>query len=131
MKKIISRLPASQLHLSTPITALKSIPISDKPDQTHRIELTTASGEVHHFDHVIMACHTDTTVDILRAGGSLTEDEAQVLEAFKWNQNEAVLHCDERLMPKSRLAWSCWNYLTESVTDQAGKYLPNVNQVSL
>ena len=34
-------------------------------------------------------------------------------------------------MPKARIAWSCWNYLTKSVTDQAGNYLPNVNQVSL
>ena len=25
----------------------------------------------------------------------MTADEARVLEAFKWNKNEAVLHCDE------------------------------------
>ena len=71
-------------------------------------------------------------MDILNAGDGMTTDEARVLGAFKWNQNEAVLHCDERLMPRSRIAWSCWNYLTESVvTDAAGKYLPNINQVSL
>ena len=78
-----------------------------------------------------MACHTDTTVDILRAGGSLTADEAQVLDAFKWNQNEAVLHCDERLMPKSRLAWSCWNYLSSTAVDSRGIHKANIDQVAL
>ncbi|RPD62510.1 FAD/NAD(P)-binding domain-containing protein [Lentinus tigrinus ALCF2SS1-7] len=128
VQKILSRLPSSRLHLSTPIQSVKSTRFSEN---AHIVELTTASGETMEFDHVILACHTDTTVDILNAGGGMTSEEARILEAFKWNRNEAVLHCDERLMPKSRLAWSCWNYLTKSVTDAAGKYLPNVNQVSL
>ncbi|OJT09895.1 hypothetical protein TRAPUB_13638 [Trametes pubescens] len=134
VQKILSKLPASQLHLSTPIRAAKSIPISINgavSGQPHQVELTTASGETQTFDHVILACHTDTTVCILEAGGGTTPEEARILGAFGWNKNEAVLHCDERLMPVSRLAWSCWNYLTQSVTDAAGRYLPNVNQVSL
>ncbi|KAH9924661.1 FAD/NAD(P)-binding domain-containing protein [Epithele typhae] len=128
VRKIISRLPPSQLHLSTPIKALRTTQTSEK---SHQVELTTASGETQSFDHVILACHTDTTVDILNAGDGMTEEEAKILQCFRWNRNEAMLHCDQRLMPRSRLAWSCWNYLTESVTDMAGKYLPNVNRVSL
>ncbi|KAI0372269.1 FAD/NAD(P)-binding domain-containing protein [Pilatotrama ljubarskyi] len=131
VKRIISGLPASQLHLSTPIKAVKSIPVYNNSQKTHRVELTTASGETLPFDHVILACHSDTIVEILNAGGGMTPEEARILESFKWNRNEAVLHSDKRLMPVSRLAWSCWNYLTKSVTDSAGRYLPNVNQVSL
>ncbi|KAI0754864.1 FAD/NAD(P)-binding domain-containing protein [Daedaleopsis nitida] len=129
--KILSSLPASQFHLSTPIRSVRSISGSDETGKTPTVELTTASGETMVFDHVIMACHTDTTVDILKEGGGMTSEETRILDAFKWNKNEAVLHCDERLMPKSRIAWSCWNYLTRSVTDESGNYLPNVNQVSL
>ncbi|TBU48550.1 FAD/NAD(P)-binding domain-containing protein [Dichomitus squalens] len=128
---IISRLSPSRLHLSTPIKALRSAPLSDHASQPHRVELTTASGEKMLFDHVILACHTDTTVEILKEGGGMTSEETRILESFKWNRNEAVLHCDEQLMPKARIAWSCWNYLTKSVTDKAGNYLPNINQVSL
>ncbi|KAI0766368.1 FAD/NAD(P)-binding domain-containing protein [Trametes elegans] len=131
VQKILSRLPPPQLHLSTPIQSAKSIPVYNNSEKTHRVELATASGETLTFDEVILACHTDTTVNILKAGGGMTMEESRILEAFKWNKNEAVLHCDERLMPVSRLAWSCWNYLTKSVTDSAGRYLPNVNQVSL
>ena len=129
--KIISILPDSQLHLSSPITSLQTIPFSNSSDLTHRVELTTNSGETLPFDHVIMACHSDTTINILNAGDGMTVEETKVLQSFKWNKNEAVLHCDKALMPTARSAWSCWNYLTESVTDANGKYLPNVNQVSL
>lgn len=100
VKKILSKLPASQLHLSTPIRAAKSIPISINgagSGQTHQVELTTASGETQTFDHVILACHTDTTVGILEVGGGTTPEEARILGAFGWNRNEAVLHCDERV----------------------------------
>ncbi|KAI0335787.1 FAD/NAD(P)-binding domain-containing protein [Cubamyces sp. BRFM 1775] len=131
VQKILSTLPASQLHLSTPIVSVKPIHVFNNGEKTHRVELMTAYGETLDFDEVILACHTDTTVDILKAGGGLSPEETRILEAFKWNRNEAVLHCDERLMPVSRLAWSCWNYLTKSVTDSAGRYLPNVNHVSL
>ncbi len=94
VQKILSRLPSSRLHLSTPIQSVKSIPASEK---THTVELQTASGETLTFDHVILACHTDTTLDVLKAGGGMTSEEARILEAFKWNKNEAVLHCDERV----------------------------------
>ena len=88
VQKILSRLPSSQLHLSTPIRTLKTIV------ETQQKELITASGEKLTFDHVIFACHSDTTVDILEAGDGLTSEEASILGAFKWNKNEAVLHSD-------------------------------------
>ncbi|KAI9058484.1 FAD/NAD(P)-binding domain-containing protein [Trametes sanguinea] len=131
VKKIIASLPASQVHLSTPIRAARTVPTLGDVQRDSQVLLETASGENVRFDEVIMACHTDTTVDILNAGGGMSADETRILGKFKWNRNEAVLHSDERLMPKSKLAWSCWNYLTKSVTDTSGRYLPNVNQVSL
>lgn len=100
--KILSTLPSSRFHLSTPIKSLRSTPASNKPGQAHTVQLTTASGETLEFDHVILACHTDTTVNILNAGGGMTAEEARILEAFKWNKNEAVLHCDEQVSPFHR-----------------------------
>ncbi|KAM5534988.1 hypothetical protein V8D89_011361 [Ganoderma adspersum] len=125
VQKILSRLAPTQLHLSTPIQALKTLV------ETQQQELTTASGEKLSFDHVIFACHSDTTVGILEAGDGMTSKEASILGAFKWNKNEAVLHSDVQHMPKAASAWSSWNYLSESVIDRAGKYLPNINRVSL
>ncbi len=38
-----------------------------------------------------------------------------MLSAFKYQYNKAVLHTDERIMPKAKLAWSSWNYRIEAV----------------
>ena len=94
MQKILSRLAPSQLHLSTPIQALKSLSASHQGTESQKLELTTASGEKLAFDHVIFACHSDTTVGILKAGDEMTSEEARILGLFKWNKNEAVLHSD-------------------------------------
>ncbi|KAJ7094716.1 FAD/NAD(P)-binding domain-containing protein [Mycena belliarum] len=95
------------------------------------VKLTTASGAVETYDHVIFACHSDTALSILQTGEGITAKEKEVLGMFKWNQNEAVLHSDVNLMPRSRLAWSCWNYLTQSVRDPQGRRKANSDQVSL
>lgn len=54
-----------------------------------------------------------------------------MLGGFGWNNNEAVLHCDTRLMPRSTIAWSCWNYLTRSSWDEEGTRTANDAQVAL
>nr|VWP01065.1 Multicopper oxidase GIP1 (EC (Aurofusarin biosynthesis cluster protein GIP1) (Gibberella pigment protein 1) (Laccase-1) [Ganoderma boninense] len=114
VKRILSRLAPSQLHLSTPIQALKSVP------ETKHLELTTASGEKLSFDHVIFACHTDTTVDILEAGDGMTSEEAPVLRAFKWNKNEAVLHSDVQTPACGANGLSDWMGLLQDLPDKYG-----------
>jgi predicted NAD/FAD-binding protein len=36
--------------------------------------------------------------------------ERAILGAISYQANEAVLHTDERFMPRRRLAWAAWNY---------------------
>ena len=95
-----------------------------------KVRLETASGATEVYDYVIMACHTDTALDILRAGGIMDEEE-RILSSFKWNNNEVVLHYDTKLLPKNRELWSCWNYLTHTIIDKAiGKPRANVDEIS-
>ncbi|KZS93203.1 FAD/NAD(P)-binding domain-containing protein, partial [Sistotremastrum niveocremeum HHB9708] len=121
VNKILSTLPTSQFHLSTSVSA-----VSTGPESGSQVQLTLADGSTHLFDHVVLACHSDTSLNILRNGRGMTNEEANILSAFQWNKNRAVLHADTRLMPKRRLAWSSWNYLTKRTPEKA-----NVNQVSL
>ena len=65
-------------------------------NDTKRVQLHLADGSIEFYDHVIMACHSDTTLDILRTG-NLTEEEERILGSFKWNRNEAVLHFDTKV----------------------------------
>ncbi|KAJ7364847.1 FAD/NAD(P)-binding domain-containing protein [Mycena albidolilacea] len=125
VNKILSKLPASQLHLSTPVKSVSTTV------GTSTVQLTTAGGATETYDHVIFACHSDTVLSILQSGEGMTAEEHETLSMFQWNHNEAVLHSDLNLMPRSRLAWSCWNYLTQSVVDSQGRCKANSDQVSL
>ncbi|MDY0035966.1 MAG: NAD(P)-binding protein [Zoogloea oleivorans] len=72
------------------------------------VQVQTRCG-VEHFDEIVFACHPDQTLRILGAGA--TDDERAVLGAVKYQDNEAWLHTDTRLLPRRRKVWSAWNYL--------------------
>jgi predicted NAD/FAD-binding protein len=67
----------------------------------------TADGATQEFDHVILACHGDQALRLLT---DPTPHELQVLREFHYQPNVATLHTDATVMPRTRLAWSSWNY---------------------
>ena len=73
--------------------------------------LVDEHGDSHRFDHVVMAGHADQSLAIIEDPSSAEQD---LLGAFAYERNDAVLHRDERLMPKRRDVWSSWNYLADT-----------------
>jgi predicted NAD/FAD-binding protein len=71
------------------------------------VTLMTAHGEAHTFDKVIVATHGDVALKMLV---NPTPDESRLLSAFKFQHNTATLHSDTAPMPRTKLAWSSWNY---------------------
>jgi predicted NAD/FAD-binding protein len=78
------------------------------------VVVTTASGQRATFDKVILACHADEALAILEHP---TQREAALLVEFPYQLNHATLHTDESVMPKTRLAWSSWNYRIDQDAD--------------
>jgi uncharacterized protein len=72
-----------------------------------KVELSFADGSRAWHDRVILACHGD---EALRLLDRPTSDEQRLLQEFKYQHNRGTLHTDESVMPKTRLAWSSWNY---------------------
>jgi len=72
--------------------------------------ITDCEGAEKPFDNVVVATHADQALRML---ADPTNDESRLLGSFGYSRNEAVLHCDPRLMPLRKRAWSSWNYLTE------------------
>ena len=70
--------------------------------------VTDLRGESNRYDHVIMATHADQALSAL---ADPTPDETELLGAFRYSRNLAVLHSDPSFMPKRRAAWSSWNYI--------------------
>ncbi len=74
----------------------------------------TYDGVTENFDQVVFACHADQALALIEAPDAA---EAEILGAIKFQDNLAVLHQDARLMPRRKLAWSSWNYLSQSQAD--------------
>ncbi|MGE5225721.1 MAG: NAD(P)/FAD-dependent oxidoreductase [Planctomycetaceae bacterium] len=105
-REYVSRIAATfegRTRLASPV---RSIVRTDDEVAVHDL-----SGDVDRFDHVVLAAHADTSLEIL--GPEASAEEREVLSAFGYQENRAVLHRDPALMPRRRRAWSSWNYLAE------------------
>jgi predicted NAD/FAD-binding protein len=71
-----------------------------------RVSVRTHAG-IEWFDDVVLATHAPQTLAMLT---DASIDERRVLGAIDYQANEAVLHTDERLLPRRRAAWAAWNY---------------------
>ncbi len=77
------------------------------------------NGERQSFDKVIFASHADETLSMLNEP---TDLERRSLSPFKYQENIALLHTDESVMPKTKRTWSSWNYRIDA--DSEGKLSP-------
>jgi len=70
--------------------------------------VTDVHGRAERYDQVLMATHADQALALLE---DPSREEQQLLGAFRYTRNVAVLHTDVTLMPRRRAAWSSWNYI--------------------
>ncbi|MBE5318075.1 FAD-dependent oxidoreductase [Pedobacter sp. MR2016-19] len=101
-----------RIKINTKIVAVKRL-------ENGKVEVENQKGEKFEFDKVIMASHADQTFEIVKDKTTL---ETELLSKFKYQLNKAVVHTDEKQMPKAKLAWSSWNYRVEK---QGDKLLPS------
>jgi predicted NAD/FAD-binding protein len=99
---------ADRIRLHTPVQRVRR--------DDDGVALTVrGAAEPERFDHLVLATHADQALTIL--GADATALERDLLGAFPYQPNEAVLHTDASLLPRRRRAWASWNYhLTGSST---------------
>src|SRR3954447_22527981 len=90
---------AERIRLSTPVRAIERF--------DDHVEVTPAGGSPERFDEVVIAAHADQALAML---SDPTPAEREILGAFPYQANEAVLHTDRRLLPRRRRARASWNY---------------------
>ncbi len=79
-----------------------------------KVIVKASDGSEEQFDRVIIAAHGDQALAIL---DEPNHEEQRLLSNFKYQYNKAVLHTDESIMPKTKLAWSSWNYRIKAHND--------------
>jgi predicted NAD/FAD-binding protein len=89
-----------RIRLSTPIVAVRR--------GLEGVDVKPLIGREERFDHVVFACHSDQALRLL---SDASPTEREILSAFPYGKNLAVLHTDSALLPKRRGAWASWNYL--------------------
>ena len=105
-----------RIRLNAPVEFIRRFP--------GYVEVKVTGHEIERFDQVFMACHGDQALRLL-ADPSMSEE--QVLGAFQYQPNEAILHTDESLMPKRRRAWAAWNYHIPAYTQERVAVTYNMN----
>lgn len=89
-----------RIRLCTPIARVRRF--------ADRVEVQPLGEKAERFNHVIFACHSDQALRLL--GTDATPVERELLGAFPYSRNIAVLHTDASLLPKRQRAWASWNY---------------------
>ncbi len=88
-----------RIRLRSPVVSVRRF--------ANHVRVRSADGEVEDFDQVFIASHSDQALRMLEDPTNL---EREILGAIPYQRNEAVLHTDSTVLPRSRRAWAAWNY---------------------
>ncbi len=106
----------------------KSIFVNSKIRNIRRlgdsVELTATDGQVMVYDQVVLACHSDQALALLI---DATLAERGALADIPYQKNEVVLHTDQAMLPRRRVAWSSWNYLLRERFQERAVLTYNMN----
>jgi uncharacterized protein len=96
VQKIVAELPDKRLN--TPVELIER----DLDGVT-----VITQGLAERFDEVVLCTHSNQALRMLSAPAA---SETRVLSAIRYQDNVAVLHTDEKVLPTRRKAWAAWNY---------------------
>lgn len=105
-----------QIRLGAPVEVIQRF--------ADHVTVKVRGQEAERFDHVFIACHSDQALAML---ADPDDAEREVLGAMAYQQNEAVLHTDQSVLPRRRLAWAAWNYHLLEAPDRPAAVTYNMN----
>jgi len=110
-RRYVSKM-AADMHARTRLgTAVEAV-----TRRRQGVRVKAAGQEAESFDSVVLACHADTALALLK---DATSGERRILGRIPFARNRLVLHTDARLMPRRRACWSSWVYLARSGPDES------------
>lgn len=107
----------SRVYVERVLRDLPNVRLGDAVSRVERVAdsvIVHTAGAAAHYDQVVLCTHADQSLAML---ASPNPAEREILGAVSFQDNVAVLHQDVALMPRRKLAWSSWNYLSQSRAD--------------
>jgi predicted NAD/FAD-binding protein len=97
--KPITQPYADQIRLKCPVASVRRF--------ADHVEIQPQNEVAEKFDQVVISTHSDQALALL---DDPTDAEKNILGVIPYQENQAVLHCDESLLPSKKAAWASWNY---------------------
>ena len=105
---VVAALPEGSVRVNAPVVEVITDPTGNAKVS---VKYTQGAKEIiETFDDVIMACHSDQALALLKDSGIDSETKA-ALTRIRYQPNDVYLHTDKSLMPANRQAWASWNCL--------------------
>ncbi|MDP6744910.1 MAG: FAD-dependent oxidoreductase [SAR324 cluster bacterium] len=87
-------------------------PVLEVVSEDNKLKLITEK-RIEYIDYCLICSHPPQTLEIFKNADFLTKN---LLSKFKYQKNKAVLHFDESVLPREKIAWAAWNYLSTELT---------------
>lgn len=102
---MVAALGEGRIHLGTGIRRVER--------DGDGVTLRDTRGRTHRFEAVVIATHADQALAML---ADPSDDERALLGAWQYATNDAWLHTDPALLPRTDAARAAWNYLLDDCT---------------
>jgi predicted NAD/FAD-binding protein len=122
-REYVKRIVSALEHHGVNIRREGALRVNTTQNDTNQIEVISPSGSMM-FDEVVMACHSDQTLDLVHGINQQTRD---ILAAIPYQKNRAILHTDTRFLPTEKRCWAAWNYTAKSGAKLSSKQHVSVN----
>ena len=97
--------------------------VNTNQNGSSQVEVISPSGSAF-FDEVVMACHSDQTLDLVHG---INQQARDILAAIPYQKNRAILHTDTHFLPEEKRCWAAWNYTAKSGAKPSSKQHVSVN----
>ena len=96
VQKIVNEVPDKRLN--------SPVQLIERDESGVRV---VTEGRAERFDEVVICTHSDQALQMLKTP---SQAEQIHLSAIRYQDNVAVLHTDESVLPSRQKAWAAWNY---------------------
>lgn len=97
--------------------------VNARKSENSQVEVITPLGS-HGFDEVVMACHSDQTLELVHG---IDQDARNILASVPYQKNRAILHTDRNFLPTTERCWAAWNYTAKSGATPTAQQHVSVN----
>ena len=122
-REYVKRIVAALEHHQVSIKREAIVKVIASQNGESPVEVISSNGSAL-FDEVVMACHSDESLQLING---IEQNAKDILAAIPYQKNRAFLHTDQHFLPETERCWAAWNYTAKSGAAPSSKKHVSVN----